>query len=262
MLVATSAADVRYQDIKFASAPAIFANNAVRFDANKHCAEEYVARTGQGIVWVVAKDAHSSGTLRQIPLTVDRKLAWLQRHDLQCGDLSGMVPLVQGMPMALADHLDRSAKMQFLRGKVKYVHSWILSDAGSSVWGATDRILRQAPMVEFLEFPGADWHLDGCPEAGVYLVSPCWRQWLPDQNWKVLRFGVRRFQLARSPAFAVTAPSAQGCTLPEAIVDLNAGVSTDVMTSYVALHSGASSRGSLGRATVSAARRASRASQG
>ncbi len=54
------------------------------------------------------------------------KLSWLQRHDKESGDLYGILPLIHGMPVALTDHIDRNPEKQLLRGKIGYVHSWVL----------------------------------------------------------------------------------------------------------------------------------------
>ena len=40
-----------------------------------------------------------------------KKTMWPQRHDSQCGDLCGMLPLVEGMLVVLVDHLHRSPGM-------------------------------------------------------------------------------------------------------------------------------------------------------
>ena len=44
-----------------------------------------------------------------------------------------MVPLVQGMPVALTDHVDRSLGKQLLRGKFGTFHLWVLDEKDSSV---------------------------------------------------------------------------------------------------------------------------------
>ena len=39
------------------------------------------------------------------------KVKWLQRHDRECGNLYGMLPLVHGMRVSLTTHIDRSEKV-------------------------------------------------------------------------------------------------------------------------------------------------------
>ena len=67
----------------------------------------------------------SLDALREKPGLAADKLQWLQRHDRESGDLYGMLPLIQNMPVALTDHIDRSPEKQLLRGKVGYIHSWV-----------------------------------------------------------------------------------------------------------------------------------------
>ena len=93
---------------KFAGAEAIFATNAVKYHVNKLRAKAWAAETGQVLHHAIAKDGVSSAALREKPDLGKEKLTWLQRHDQDCGSLYGVFPLCIGMPVAAADHLDRS----------------------------------------------------------------------------------------------------------------------------------------------------------
>ena len=53
-----------------------------------------------------AKDTVTQDALRAKPSLAAEKLEWLKKHDRDCGDWYGMMPLVHWMPMALADHID------------------------------------------------------------------------------------------------------------------------------------------------------------
>ena len=57
---------------------------------------------------VPAKDVPSEYTLRERPDAVYQKKKWLMRHDRGCGDLYGMLPLIEGMPVMLTDHVVRN----------------------------------------------------------------------------------------------------------------------------------------------------------
>ena len=59
-------------------------------------------------MYSVAKDKPSQDALRERPGLIADKIKWLQRHDRECGDLYGMLPLIHGMPVATTDHIDRS----------------------------------------------------------------------------------------------------------------------------------------------------------
>jgi len=122
--VAQTAAD--FQEDKFKRAVAIFANNDVKYDTNKNRAQKYANEMNAAVTFAQAKDTPSLEALREKPGLVAEKLSWLQRHDRESGDLYGMLPLVHGMPMSLTDHIDRNPKKQLLRGKIGYLHSWVV----------------------------------------------------------------------------------------------------------------------------------------
>ena len=63
--VATSGADPRFRSAAFASTPAIFANNDVKYDTNKRRAEEHALETQALITYSVAKDAFCKRISRQ-----------------------------------------------------------------------------------------------------------------------------------------------------------------------------------------------------
>ena len=143
--VATDALDARFSELKFVEAPAIFPNNDVKYDVGKRRAQLFARARGLAIAWCAAKDKPSPETLRQRPNMVGQKASWLRRHDRECGDLPGMFPLVSGLPVALAEHIDRNPEKQLLRGKIGRVHSWLLDDAEASAWEDGTRVLRRLP---------------------------------------------------------------------------------------------------------------------
>jgi hypothetical protein len=46
------------------------------------------------------------------------KAVWLTRRDRDCGDLYGVLPFVEGLPVSLADHIDRNPEKNLLRGRL------------------------------------------------------------------------------------------------------------------------------------------------
>eukprot|EP00959_Pyramimonas_sp_CCMP1952_P171079 3574568-Pyramimonas_sp.AAC.1 len=82
------------------------------------------------MVHVPARDTPTPDALRERPDLPQQKLAWLQRHDKESGDLYGFLPIAEGMPVALTDHIDRSEDKNFLRGRGGRVHSWICDGDG------------------------------------------------------------------------------------------------------------------------------------
>ena len=126
---------------------------------------------------------------------VAEQVKWLQCHDRECGDLYGMLPLIQGMPVATTDHIDRSPDKAILRGRVGLVHSWVLQKEEQSIWESGVRCLHNLPVAVFVEFPGATWALDGLNEPGLYPISPRFGKRYLDsgRNYPILK--IKRCQL-------------------------------------------------------------------
>ena len=150
-LVATDGNDPRFQEEKIIKAPAVFPNNDSKYDVNKKRSLNFAASKGQGIMYCIAKDTPSSDALRERPDLPARKLEFLSRHDRESGDLYGILPLIQGMPVAMTDHIDRSIDKRILRGRVGYVHSWILDDHEDGVFENGKRILKKMSKVIFIK---------------------------------------------------------------------------------------------------------------
>ena len=107
-LVADDGNDARFQSEKFASAPAMFANNDVKYDVNKLRATAFAAKQNTGVMYCPAKDAPTQDALRVRSDLSSQKLHWLKRHDRESGDLYGVLPLINGMPVAMTDHVGKS----------------------------------------------------------------------------------------------------------------------------------------------------------
>ena len=153
-LVATARPlDPRYTAKRFLCAPAIFPNNDVKYDVNKKRAQLFADAAGVAVVYSQAMDTPSQDALRERPGLVAEKIKWLQRHDRESGDLYGMLPLIENMPVAVTDHIDRNPRIKLLRGKVGYVQSWILhKDERSQVEGNA-RVLDFLPMSSLSSIP-------------------------------------------------------------------------------------------------------------
>ena len=52
--------DRRFRDTKFIKAPAIFANNDVKYETNKLRARQYAASEGKAVTYACAKDTPSA----------------------------------------------------------------------------------------------------------------------------------------------------------------------------------------------------------
>ena len=239
--------DARVRDAKFVNAPAIFPNNDIKYEVTKKRAGIFAASKGEAVTWSPAKDCPSSAVLSDKPNIVEEKLGWLQRHDKDCGSLYGMLPLVVGMPVALADHIDRNPEKNLLRGRIGHIISWTLDEREDSVFHDNKRILRYLPAVVLVQFTErvrvndewvekpCNWTVDGIDRPGVYPIFPCRRHWFLDERRKPSKLRVIRHQLPLMPAYAMTAHCTQGRTLPAAIIDLQIGRGVNGIASYVAM---------------------------
>ncbi|CAJ1327813.1 unnamed protein product, partial [Effrenium voratum] len=234
--------DPRLSEEKFRWAAAIVANNDAKYQINKDRAEDYSRAAESPLRWSVALDAPSAevlqtqargeagekgqgargASLRAQECDKTARIRWLQYHDRDTENLSGMLPLAVGMRVVLADHLDRSEDKLLLRGSAGRVHSW--------VWEEND--LR--PTCVYVKFDGATWQLDGAPEPGLYPVYPVRKVWKLDAKRKKPVLKIARTQLPLAPAYAITAHGSQGKTLPAALVDFNVDKRTDVTFGTVA----------------------------
>ena len=134
-----------------------------------------------------------------------------------------MLPLAIGMRVAIsAVHLDRSPEMSLLKGRIGRVHSWL--------WEDNDR----RPSVVYVKFDGAEWQLDGTDEVGIYPIRPIKRSWYLDARRKPRVLEIRRTQIPLTPAYAMTAHSSQGKTLPAVLLDLCVEKRVDVTFGAVA----------------------------
>ena len=235
ILVATARKDEPFKQERFRRATVIFPNNSVKYDVNKQRAKEFAAETGQGITWACAHDSPCQRVIQGRRHLKKDKRRWLTWHDKDCGELYGMLPLVPDMPVRLQDHISRSSRCMLLRGKIGKIRSWVAHDKEQSQFEKGQRVLQYVPKVVYVKFEGADWHIRGTPEPGIYPIRPWTRPWFIDKHRKKKVLGVRRFQVPLAPAFAITAHASQGQTLEAAIVDLQQGVGVSTIASYVAM---------------------------
>ncbi len=166
-LVLNRYGDSRIGSDEFLQAPAVFANNDMKYEVNNLRARLCARSRDSSITYVPAKDVPSTEALRERPDLPQGKLQWLQRHDRESGDLYGVVPLCVGMPVSCTDHVGRSPDKQLLRGHVGIVHSWVEQSGPEAELKNGVRILKRLPNVVFVKFLDKDckelpWKLPGC----------------------------------------------------------------------------------------------------
>ena len=71
--------DPRLDQENFRNAPAIFANNDIKYDTNKQRAKKYAQLEGKGISYACAKDTPSQEALQERPDLPAQKRQWLNR---------------------------------------------------------------------------------------------------------------------------------------------------------------------------------------
>ena len=164
--------------------------------------------------------------LRDKPNVLQEKVAWLQRHDQECGGLDGMLPICVGLPVRAADHLDRARGI--LKGCKGTIVGWSTAPTGE-IWN-------KLPTVIYVQFETAQtWCIEGMPDANVYPVPPTRKPWFLDRHRKTPQLQVTRVQFPLAPGFAITAHIAQGQTLHEGVIaDFNISDSGNPFTTYVA----------------------------
>ena len=231
-LVADSPHDPKFLG-RFVLAPSIFATNVRKCHTNKIRAEAFARRTKRHLHYVVAEDRACAAVVREKPDLADQKLLWLQRHERECGELCGMLPLCDGMPVLITDHLNRARGL--LKGRRGFVTGWRHATDGAESGGPACTVWNKLPEVVYVRFPGAKWRIHGLA-TGVYPIVPKRATWHLDAGRKSPVLAVRRRQLPLIPAFAMTAHQAQGQTLEEGIIaDLCYGAYSNVLAAYVAL---------------------------
>ena len=201
---------------------------------NKLRAAQWAAAAGEPVQHAIAKDRISSVALREKPDLGKEKLAWLQRHDQDCGSLYGVLPLCIGMPVTATDHLDR--RRGILRGCRGEVVGWSWpKEAPDLKKQETAQIWNDLPGCILVRFHTKEtWRVEGLWEDNVFPVTPQKKAWYLDKGRRRPMLRVTRKQFPLAPAFATTAHAAQGQTCPEGVVaDMQIGEAGDPLTVYI-----------------------------
>ena len=129
----------------------MFAYNDIKYEVNKLRSHAYAEKRQEGLVYCPAKDTPSTEALRLRQDLPSQKIAWLNRHDRESGDLYGMLPLMFGRPVAVTEHMNHSYDKRILKGRLGHIHSWVLAPDERSVYEDNVRILHNLPKVVFVK---------------------------------------------------------------------------------------------------------------
>lgn len=231
-LVAQDTSDPRFSHA-FRDAIAMFSTNDLKYHVNKRRAMDWARAKGKQVQIAVAKDIASASVLQEKPDLAAEKVQWLQRHDKECGELYGMLPLCVGMPVRATDHLDRTRSI--LKGCKGIVVGWSKCKKTTQADGAV--LWTDLPLIVCVKFEtSTTWQIDGIPEANVYPVTVRRHAWFLDRQRKHPRLRIWRQQFLLAPGFAITAHVVQGQTIPEGVIaDLCLGYAANPFTAFVAV---------------------------
>jgi hypothetical protein len=123
--------------------------------------------------------------------------------------------LIQGMPVALTEHIDRSPDKRLLRGKIGFIHSWEVHKREKREFEDGVRVLQKIPRTVFVQYLNADgtepeWKIPGLSRRGLYPIAPKKATWYLDKGRRYPVLGIRRHQLPLAPAYAMTAHCSHG----------------------------------------------------
>ncbi len=96
-------------------------------------------------------------------------MRWLLRHDQDTAHIASSLPLVPGLPVRLADTVDREKSL--FRGRRGRIYGWAPhpEETSEEIDGIT--LVHKLPPVVYVEFPGAEWVVGNLP-VGVYPLTP------------------------------------------------------------------------------------------
>ena len=230
---------------KFNNAMYVVPNNDLKFEINKTRAMNYANVTKQYPMYCQCVDTARDGACLQklddiekrkgSGSAVDEKVQWMQRHDRECGNLYGVIPLTLGLKVVLTDHVNRKHKL--LRGSQGVIVGWSLhEDDASRKLGAGPVVLRHLPLAVHVKFENATWQVKGMKLRGVYPIEPQKSNWGFGKKGRMSgKIEITRRQLPLAPAYAQTAYSVQGLTIVAAVVNLCLAATACAMTAYIAL---------------------------
>ena len=183
--------------------------------------------------YAIAKDRIASRALQEKRHPGKEKQAWLKRHDQDCGELYGVLPLCIGMPVVATDHLDRDRGI--LRGCPGTVVGWKWAEAQHGGTDNKGHIWNNLPVCIFVRFETkTSWRVDGLSEDNTFPVTPQRKPWFLDKGRGRPVLRVTRRQLPLAPGFAATPHAAQGQTYRQGVfVDMQIGDDGDPLTVHI-----------------------------
>ena len=234
---ATDRADARYREDRFRRAVVVTQCNNNRCHIATKRALAGARERKVPVRIAVAHDEAKADALTQLSRRVllEKKRTWLRYHDRRCGNLCGLLPLAEGMEVALTQHIERRSGKGLLRGRRGTIVGWQCDPReGAKPSGP---YLQYLPRIVYVRFhdPKCDrasatgctskggscieWQF-GDLEPGVYPIVPRTEDWSVDKPSAKCRgnITVSRRQLPLTPAGAATVHSMQGETRDAVVI--------------------------------------------
>ena len=106
-----------------------------------------------------------------------------------------MFPIIEGLAVALTDHVARNRDRQQRRGKLAQIHRAKRAATEGSVWENDVRILHELPDVVYVKFEKCTWQIEGAPGPGIYPVTKVKRYWYLDKGRRYPQLAIQREQV-------------------------------------------------------------------
>lgn len=208
---------------RFIDAPFIHALNAPKQHASQRRAVHLASRQNRVLLWCVAEDKplHNDETCLTDDMELRRKKSWLTRHDQQTGGITGLLPLVKGMPIRLTKTVQRHLDKRLFPNNKGKLHGWQLDDVDQERLRnntSDEMVLQFLPQKLYIEMPNATWIVHEEFGPGIIAIKPEIEEWALDRARKVR---VKRRGFCMAPDLAGTAHSFVGATLKAALLDLD-----------------------------------------
>ena len=210
IVIASSDLSPSMQQHKFIRAPFIHALNAAKYTATQVRAKHFAKAEQRICLWVIAKDQPLWENC--LPPEISTQKLWLQKHDQETGGVSGLLPLIKGMPLRISVAVPELRQWNLYKNSRVTLEGWCLSTTDAARLQVTTQqelVLLHLPRFLVVATPG--------PAARHVKVKPTTVTWTADKagNARISRCG-----LPVAADFSGTAHSFAGATLDAATVDV------------------------------------------
>ena len=145
----------------------------------------------------------------------DTRCKYVKSHDQATSNISSIVPLVNGLPLRLADTVNRA--LGLYRGRRVRIHNWKPHEEEEQLEVDGDFLFSKMHSIIYVVVPGATWIAHAELGVGVYPVEAVRRTWEVNKSTKVR---VRRTGFFVVLDVALTGHMVQGTSLEALLADV------------------------------------------